>query len=79
MNISTNKIFINAALESEYEWMDEWLFYVLFNSVSVISGQWVGDNERLFAMESHLRLKESLPQVGFEPGTTRSAGQCLSN
>ena len=32
--------------------MDGWMtcFYVLFNSFSVISGQWEGDNERVFAM-----------------------------
>ena len=33
-------------------WMDDDLqFYVLFNSVSVISGQWEVDNERLCAIE----------------------------
>ena len=32
-------------------WMDDLLFYVLFNSVSVISGRWEVDNERLCAME----------------------------
>ena len=26
-------------------------FYTLINSISVISGQWTGDNERLCAME----------------------------
>ena len=28
-------------------------FYILFNSISVISGQWEVDNERLCAMELH--------------------------
>ena len=28
-------------------WMDDLRFYVLFNSVSVISGRWADDNERL--------------------------------
>ena len=28
-------------------WMDDLQFYVLFNSISVISGQWADDNERL--------------------------------
>ena len=37
-------------------WMDDLRFYVLFNSISVISGQWA-DDERLFAMEPHLRLR----------------------
>ena len=32
-------------------WTDDLRFYVLFNSISVISGQWVDDNERLCAME----------------------------
>ena len=31
-------------------------FYVLFNSVSVISGRWEVDNNRLCAMELGLRL-----------------------
>ena len=29
--------------------MDDLRFYVLFNSISVISGRWVDDNERLCA------------------------------
>ena len=33
-------------------WMDDFRF-----SVSVISGRWEGDNERLFAMQPCLRLK----------------------
>ena len=32
-------------------WMDDLRFYVLFNSISVISGQWEVDNERMYAME----------------------------
>ena len=31
--------------------MDDLQFYVLSNSISVTSGQWVGDNERLGTME----------------------------
>ena len=54
--------------------MNDLQFYVLFNSISVISGQWFGDNERLCAMESHLRWERFLPQAGFEPGTARSVG-----
>ena len=37
--------------------MDELRFYVLFNSISVTSGQWADDNERLCAMKSRLRLR----------------------
>ena len=32
-------------------------FYVLFNSISVISGQWADENERLCAMKLRLRLR----------------------
>ena len=32
-------------------WMDDLRFYILFNSISVISGQCVDDNERLCAVE----------------------------
>ena len=31
------------------------LFYILLNSISVISGGWEGDNENLYAMESWLK------------------------
>ena len=54
--------------------MDD-LLYILFNSVSVISGRWADDNERLCAMEPRLRLKRFPPQAGIEPGTARSVGQ----
>ena len=37
--------------------MDDLRFYVLLNSVSVISGEWEVDNERLCAMELRLRLR----------------------
>ena len=38
-------------------WMDDLRFYVLFNSISVISGRCLGDNERLCAMELRLRMR----------------------
>ena len=38
-------------------WMDDLRFYVLFNSISVISGQCLDDNERLCAMKLRLRLR----------------------
>ena len=31
----------------KHGWMDDLRFYVLFNSISVISGRWADDNERL--------------------------------
>ena len=37
--------------------MDYLRFYVLFNSVSVISGRRANGNERLYAIESRLRLR----------------------
>ena len=55
-------------------WMGE-AFYDLFNSISVISGRWAGDKERLYAMEPRLRLKRSPSQAGLEPGTARSVSQ----
>ena len=39
-----------------YGWMDDLRFYVLFNSISVISGRYLDDNERLCAMELRLRV-----------------------
>ena len=60
-----------------YGW---WLvIYVLCNNISVIWGQWAGDNERLCALESRLRFKRYPPQAGLEPGTPRSVGQRLPN
>ena len=55
--------------------MNDLRFYVLVHSISVISGRWLGNNERLCAMEPRLRLKKSLPQAELEPGTARSADQ----
>ena len=57
--------------------LDDLRLYAFFNSISVISGRCVGDNERLCAMESRLRLKISLPQAGHETGAARSVGQRL--
>ena len=45
----------------ELRWMmDDLRFYVLLNSISVISGQCLDDNERLCAMEHHLWLRRFL-------------------
>ena len=45
-------------------WMDRWMddlrFYVLFISISVISGRWADNNERLCAMEQTKNLKIGL-------------------
>ena len=40
-------------------WMDDLRFYVLFNSISVISGRWEVDNERLYVMEPFTVEKNS--------------------
>ena len=59
--------------------MDDLQFYIHFNSISVISGQWADDNERLCAMKPCLLLKRSLPQMGLELKTARSVGQGLTH
>ena len=59
-------------------WMDDLLVYILSNSISVISGQWADDNERLCATEPHLRLERSPPHIGFEPGMARSVDHLLT-
>ena len=58
-----------------YGRMDNLRFYVLFNRISVLSGRFLDDNERLCAMEHRLRLERFPSQAGLEPGTTRSVGQ----
>ena len=35
-------------------WIDDLRFYVLFNSISVISGQWADDNEKLCKMKRNV-------------------------
>ena len=47
-----------------------------FNSISVISGQWLGDNKRLCV--PCLQLERSPPQAGLKHRTTRPIGQCLT-
>ena len=57
------------------DWMmDDLLFYVLANSISVVSGRWEGDDERLCAVESK---RFPLP-AGLEPGSARSMDQTLT-
>ena len=43
--------------------MDDLRFFVLFNSISVISGRWLDFTERLCAREPHLRLERFLIPV----------------
>ena len=56
---------------------DDLRFKVLFNSISVLSGQKFGDKERLCAMELCLRLEKFPPQAGLELRTARSVGMEL--
>ena len=67
--------FKNRALLS-FLYIDGWMtsFYVLFNSISVMSGRYDADEEKLCAMELRLRLKRFPPHAGLEPGTARSVG-----
>ena len=60
-------------------WVGAWLAILrIFNSISVISGRWTGDNEKLCAMEPCLRLERSPPRAGLEPRTAPSIGQGLT-
>ena len=60
-------------------WVGAWLAILrIFNSISVISGRWTGDNEKLYAMEPRLRLERSPPRAGLEPRTVQSIGQGLT-
>ena len=56
------------------EWMDGLRFYVIFNSISVISGRWLADNERICAIEPLLRSIRFPPQARLESGIARSVG-----
>ena len=50
-------------------WMDGWMDDLrFFNSVSVISGRWADDNERLCAMEPRSRLTRFRLEVGSNAG-----------
>ena len=47
-------IFISFDVISIYK--DDLRLYMFYNSISVLSGQWVSDNERLCAMEPYLKI-----------------------
>ena len=51
------------------EGMDDLRFYVLFNSISVISGRWKGEDERFCAIKLLLGSERISPPSGFEPKT----------
>ena len=59
-------------------WTDDLQYYVFLSSISAMSGRWVGDNERLFAMEPCLPLKRYPPKAGLEHKSARSVDQRLT-
>ena len=56
--------------------MDGLQFYILFNSISVRSGQWADDNEKLCVP---FMVEKVSPWAGIEPRTARSVGQRLTH
>ena len=58
--------------------MDDFRFDVLYHNISNTVGQWIGGNERLYAMELRFQLKRFPPRAGLKHKTTRSAGQRLT-
>ena len=50
-------------------WMYDSRFYVLFNSISVISGQWADDYERLSPMGHPFTVEKISSRAGLEFGT----------
>ena len=58
--------------------LDDFRFNIFFNSISVILGRCMGDNERLCAMEPRTQWTRSRPQAGLKSGMARPAGQCLT-
>ena len=58
--------------------MDHLRFYTPSNSISVISGLWEGDIERLSAMKPCLRFERFPSPAGLESGTVRPAAQRLT-
>ena len=65
-------LFVSALWKKCVAKSDGWMsleFYVPFNSISVISGRWKGEHERLCAMKCCLCSGRISPQAGFEPAT----------
>ena len=63
-----------SKLSDEYQKIADLQFYVLFNSMSVISGQWADDNERLCVMEPYLWLRRTCLECG---SNLSNWGSCL--
>ena len=54
-------------------WMDDLRFYILFHSISVISGRWVDENEKL-CTGTLFTVEKILPRAGLELGIARLVG-----
>ena len=59
-------------------WMDDLGYYVMFNNISVISGQWADDNESCMKWNC-LQLRRFCQASGAQIGTARSVGQCSTH
>ena len=57
-------------MELNVDLMDGWMIcdHVHFNSISVTSGRWANDNERLCAIEPRLRLRRVRLERGSNSG-----------
>ena len=53
-------------------------FYDLFNRISVITGKWQGEDEKIYAVEFRLWLNEFVPPDRIEPAISRSACQFIT-
>ena len=68
MNVRSHDVIFERPL-SIIKSIDELRFYVHFNCISVISGQWKGKHERPCAMKRCLASERISPSAGFEPET----------
>ena len=59
--------------------MDDLRFYVLFNSIAVISGTYNRLIMKGYVQGTPFTVKKVSPQAGLELGTARSAGQPLTH
>ena len=74
-----NVLDINTpAAQSKYGWIDTWQCYANLTVFHLISRRLLGDHKRLCTVESGLRLERFPPTISLEPGTARSASECLT-
>ena len=60
---------VELEFKNVFEWMNELRVYVLLDNISVISGRWKGDHDRLCAMNHRLGSNKISSPVGFELAT----------